>query len=150
MYYSRVFKPHSGPERKCSLPVSVTGYQPLIHYLTSWSRATQSNWDAAWTGEGWVGLHRLVWGLQRFMPLLSKLVFAFLPFQMEEGMDGQMDRVAFYLCFWTGHNNQPMCCRAIRVACSPDDGNNDPISDSDDNDDAAAAAASYNEKHWWR
>lgn len=43
MYYSRVFKPHSGPERKCSLPVSVTGYQPLIHYSTSWSRATQSN-----------------------------------------------------------------------------------------------------------
>lgn len=43
MYYSRVFKPHSGPERKCSLPVSVTGYQPLIHYSTCWSRATQSN-----------------------------------------------------------------------------------------------------------
>lgn len=97
MYYSRVFKPHSGPERKCSLPVSVTGYQPLIHYLTSWSRATQSNWDAAWTGEGWVGLHRLVWGLQWFMPLLSKLIFAFLPFQMEECMDGQMDRVAFFV-----------------------------------------------------
>lgn len=43
MYYSRVFKPHSGPGRKCSLPVSVTGYQPLIYYSTCWSKATQSN-----------------------------------------------------------------------------------------------------------
>lgn len=43
MYYSRVFKPRSGPERKCSLPVSVTGYQLLIHYLTGWSRATHSS-----------------------------------------------------------------------------------------------------------
>lgn len=43
MYYSRVFKPHSGPGRKCSLPVSVTGYQPLIYYSTRWSKATQSN-----------------------------------------------------------------------------------------------------------
>lgn len=43
MYYSRVFKPHSGPGRKCSLPASVTGYQPLIYYSTCWSKATQSN-----------------------------------------------------------------------------------------------------------
>lgn len=43
MYYSRVFKPHSGPGRKCSLPASVTGYQPLIYYSTRWSKATQSN-----------------------------------------------------------------------------------------------------------
>lgn len=38
-----VFKPHSGPGRKCSLSASVTGYQPLIYYSTCWSKATQSN-----------------------------------------------------------------------------------------------------------
>ena len=38
MYYSGVFKPLTGPERKCFHPASVTGYQPLIYYSTPRNR----------------------------------------------------------------------------------------------------------------
>lgn len=75
MYYSRVFKPHSVPGRKCSLPASVTGYQPLIHYSTCWSKATHSlslcldrrGWCAAAVAGLWPPMTSLFF----FWPFLS-------------------------------------------------------------------------------
>lgn len=86
MYYSRVFKPHSGPGRKCSLPASVTGYQPLIYYSTCWSKATQSNslWccldrrEECWTTEA-------AW---------RPLVFSLFPKGQTEGVAGCLCRTA--------------------------------------------------------
>lgn len=75
MYYSRVFKPHSVPGRKCSLPASVTGYQPLIHYSTCWSKATHSlslcldrrGWCVAAAAGLWLPMTSLFWLSSRLL-----------------------------------------------------------------------------------
>lgn len=121
MYYSRVFKPHSGPGRKCSLRASVTGYQPLIHYSTCWSRATLSNSVRCWLDrKGSCGTTTDGLSPHWFLSCLSLSRWT---------LDGLM----------TSHSHW-VADPAITVVYSPDDENDDAISISDDNDDAAGAA----------
>lgn len=56
-------------------------------------------------------------------------------------MDEWMDGIAFCLGFRCSYRIYAVRCPAITIVYSPDEANDDAISDSDDNNDAAAAAA---------
>lgn len=51
-----------------------------------------------------------------------------------------MDGIAFYLGFRSSYRIYAVWCPAITVVYSPDEDNDDAISESDDNDAAVAAA----------